>query len=169
MPVWARRLTGSMAAILLIPVATGAWGADGKAVGGSQQAVSALEWRQYDELMQKGMESYKAGQMAKADKEFSNALSIAERAGDGDGRLGACLNNLAAVYRAEDKLAQAEALYRRALATIEQSLGKGSPAAAMAIDNLIAVCEAQEKTGELDALYTQSMDIKGALYGKDSL
>ena len=46
------------------------------------------------------------------------------------------LNNLAALLRATNRLAEAEPLYRRALAITEKSFGPERPAVAIRLNNL---------------------------------
>ena len=53
------------------------------------------------------------------------------------------LNDLAALYQAQGRYAEAEPLYKRALANYEKALGPDHPYVAMALNNLAGLYEAQ--------------------------
>ena len=67
------------------------------------------------------------------------ALKVAERFGDGDPRLPVSLNNLAELYRAQGKYADAEPLHKRALSIRENHLGPEHRDAAESLSNLALV------------------------------
>ncbi len=62
-----------------------------------------------------------------AEKQWSAALKEAEGFGPQDPRLATTLNNLAGLYQAQGRYAEAEPLYKRALAIIEKALGPEHP------------------------------------------
>ena len=62
-----------------------------------------------------------------AEKQWSAALKEAEGFGPQDPRLATTLNNLGEVYRAQGRYAEAEPLYKRALAIREKALGPEHP------------------------------------------
>ena len=91
------------------------------------------------------------------------------QAGAGDRREGArrqttptwpTLNNLASVYQAQGKYAEAEALYKRALAIREKALGQDHPDVADILNNLAIVYENQGKYAEAEGLYQRALAIK---------
>ncbi len=61
------------------------------------------------------------------------------RFGPQDPRLATSLNNLAGLYRAQGKYAEAEPLYKRALAIGEKTLGPEHPHVAMTLENYAAL------------------------------
>ena len=63
------------------------------------------------------------------------------------------LNNLAVLYRAQGKYAEAEPLYQRALAIYEQQLGQDHPDTASSLNNLAGLYKAQGKYAEAEPLY----------------
>ena len=80
-------------------------------------------WQNY--LMQA---LYLAGakDFAKSEAVFQQALHEAQRFGVNDARIGTTLNSLGLVYRAEKKLAEADATFRRAAPILETNYGPGS-------------------------------------------
>ncbi|MGQ3684570.1 MAG: tetratricopeptide repeat protein [Candidatus Loosdrechtia sp.] len=55
------------------------------------------------------------------------------------------LNNLASLYKAQDKYAQAEPLFKRALAIFEKSLGPDHPDVANCLTNLALLYRATQR------------------------
>jgi hypothetical protein len=74
-----------------------------------------------------GLRHLHAGDHAAADRELTEAVRVAERLTQPDDRLGCSLAALAELRRAEGCYAEAEVLYRRALAIEEQALGSAHP------------------------------------------
>ena len=62
------------------------------------------------------------------------------------------LNNLALLLKATDRLAEAEALYRRALAIDEQNFGWDHPNVGTDLNNLAALLEAANRLDEAESL-----------------
>jgi tetratricopeptide (TPR) repeat protein len=62
----------------------------------------------------------------RAEQAFTQALHEAERFGADDARVGTTLNSLGLVYRAGNKLADAETAYRKALSILEKAYGPDS-------------------------------------------
>ena len=62
------------------------------------------------------------------------------------------LNNLAGLYRAQGRYAEAEPLYRRALAIREAVLGPDHPDTASSLNNLAGLFRAQGRYGEAEPL-----------------
>ena len=60
----------------------------------------------------------------------------------------ATLNNLAVLYDAQGRYAEAEPLYTRGLAIQEKVLGPEHPATANTLNNLAVILEAQKRHGE---------------------
>ena len=77
------------------------------------------------------------------------------------------LNNLAALLQATNRPAEAEALYRRALAIDEASYGNVHPNVARDLSNLALLLKAVNRLAEAEPLYRRALAIHEASYGKD--
>jgi tetratricopeptide (TPR) repeat protein len=79
---------------------------------------------------------------------FAASVTDAERFGDQDARLARSLNNLAAAYAAQGKYADAEPLYQRSLAVLEQVHGPDHPDVATTLLNYAALLRATKHGAE---------------------
>ena len=70
------------------------------------------------------------------------------------------LNNLAALYQAMGRYAEAEPLYRRSLAIREKQLGPDHPDVATSLNNLAALYQAMGRYAEAEPLYRRSLEIR---------
>ena len=84
-------------------------------------------WKKYN---QAGIAAYRQGNYTEAVKQLEAALKEAEQFGERDPRLGSSLNNLAELYRAQGRYAEAHPLYKRSLAILEKAFGPEHPAVA---------------------------------------
>ena len=66
------------------------------------------------------------------------------------------MNNLAKIYYAEGKYAEAEALYKRALAIREKALGSDHPDVVASMNNLAKIYYAEGKYAEAESLEQKS-------------
>ena len=89
--------------------------------------------------MKAAEDAYQQGKYAEAEKQLLTALQEAENFGPEDPRLAASLNNLAALYQAQGRSAEAEKLFKRALAIVEKALGPEHPTVAQALENYAAL------------------------------
>ncbi len=71
-----------------------------------------------------GSKAFQRGDYPEAERQFEPALKTAEGFGPQDPRLARSLNNLALLYYAQGDYAEAEPLYKRALAISEKALGR---------------------------------------------
>ena len=69
------------------------------------------------------------------------------------------LNNLAALYTRTGRAAQAEPLYRRALALKEKSLGPGHPDVALSLNNLAVLLKTLGRLDEAADAYRRALQI----------
>jgi len=69
------------------------------------------------------------------------------------------LNNLALLYRAQGKYAEAEPLSLRSLAIREKQLGENHPSVATSLNNLALLYESQGKYEEVETLYQRAIAI----------
>ncbi len=90
-------------------------------------------WETYTDA---GDKAYPQGNYPEAEKQWSAALKEAEEFGPEDPRLATSLNNLALLYGARGRYAEAEPLYQRALAISEKALGPEHPHVAASLNNL---------------------------------
>lgn len=76
-------------------------------------------------------------------------------------------NNLAKVLKATKSLAEAEPMYRRALAIDEATYGEEHPRVAIRLKNLAALLEATNRLAEAEPLMRRALEIDEARYGRD--
>ncbi len=106
--------------------------------------LDGSSWETYN---QAGGEAYEKGNYAEADKQWSAAVKIAEEFSLEDPRLAINLNNLAVLYRAQGKYAEAEQLHQRSLAIYEKARGPDHPDVATVLENY---ADLLSKTGRAD-------------------
>ena len=80
-----------------------------------------------------------------------------------DPQIAHALSNLAGAYQQKSDYAQAESLYRRALAMREKNFGAEHYEIAVNLNNLAALCHATRRTKEAKRLYTRALTIKEKL------
>jgi len=114
-------------------------------------------WESYNAA---GVEEYQRGDYAEAEKQLAAAIKEAEGLGSQDPRLATSLNGLAGVYRAQGRYAEAEPLYRRALAIREKALGAEHPDVAQSLNNLALLYAAQGRFGEAEPLHKPALAIR---------
>ena len=129
-------------------------------------AASAQETR-WDSIMADAVKAYQQADYAQAEKLFLAALKEAEQFGEQDPRFAASLNNLAELYRAQGKYAQAEPLYQRALAIWEKALGPEHPNVAAGLSNLAGLYDAQGKYAQAEPLYQRALAIREKALGPE--
>ena len=98
------------------------------------------ETQRAEYLNLQGHALHEAGDYRHAEKPFTQALAIREKAlGPEHPDVAQSLNNLAALYRAQGQYAKAELLYQRALAIDEKALGSEHPTVATLRKNYAAL------------------------------
>ena len=110
--------------------------------------------------MSLGEKALQEGRLARAEKYFLEALSEAENSGASEDLLAASLNNLAAVYRAQGKYAQAEPLYQRALGIYETALGPEHPHVADTLENYADLLRKMERDVEAEEMEKRAKAIR---------
>ena len=108
----------------------------------------------------RGNAFYAAGEYHKALEEYDAALKL--RPDDP-----AALNNLALLYATQGQYAQAEPLYKCALAITEKALGPDHPDVATSLNNLAVLYEAQAKYDQAEPLYKRALAISEKALGPD--
>jgi tetratricopeptide (TPR) repeat protein len=77
------------------------------------------------------------------------------------------LSNLAVLLHATNRLAEAEPLFRRALAIHEARYGSHHPTVATALNNLAGLLQATNRLMEAEPLFRRAIAIDSASYGPD--
>ena len=77
------------------------------------------------------------------------------------------LNNLAVLYQAQGRYAEAEPLYKRALAIREKALGPDHPDVGTRLNNLAGLYRAQGRYAEAEPLYQRALAIREKALGPD--
>jgi tetratricopeptide (TPR) repeat protein len=95
------------------------------------------------------------------------ALKVAEEWGPKDPRLGVTLSNLARLYQAQGRFAEAEALYNRALAIAESEHGPDHVDTGVGLSNLAALYSAQKRFAEAEPLFQRALAIMEKAMGRD--
>jgi CHAT domain-containing protein len=131
-------------------------------------APAAAQQADLNAIHKRFKELYAAGNYAAALVEAQTFESMAKaRFGVNHANYGVALNSLAIVYRAQGKYADAEGLYKRALAISEKALGAGHPDVALTLNNLANVYDNQGKYADAEGLYKRALAIREKALGKD--
>ena len=77
------------------------------------------------------------------------------------------LNNLAGLYYAQGRYADAEALYKRSLAITKKALGPDHPDVALSLNNLAELYRVQGRYADAEPLYKRSLAIREKALGPD--
>ena len=100
---------------------------------------------------------------------FRRVLAIQEkRFGPGHPAAAVALNNLAGIYRLQERFGEAEELLERALAIYEEKLGPGRVEVAQALGNLAALYRAQGRDEEAGPLLERARLIREKISKKRS-
>ena len=127
------------------------------ALGSASYSQPILLWETYNDA---GIEAYKQGRYAEAEKLWLAALKEAEKFGPQDPRLATSLNNLAELYRAQGKYAEAEPLYKRALEIDEKALGPDHPNVATTLENYAALLRETQRNAEATEMEARAKEIR---------
>ncbi len=106
-----------------------------------------------------GIAAYRKGDYAEAIRRFEVALKEAKAFGEEDPRFADALNNLAELYKAQGRYAEAEPLYKRSLVILKKVLGPEHPRVALGLNNLAGLYESQGRYAEAEPLYKRSLVI----------
>src|SRR5207245_9875032 len=115
----------------------------GKLFLGLWALVAFSQELHWDKSMAAAGKARQEGRYSEAERLFIDAIKEVEGFGPGDSRLPASLNSLAELYRTRSKYAEAEALYKRALAIRENTVGPENPEAAPSLTHLAQLYHAQ--------------------------
>ncbi len=107
------------------------------------------EWSMYNLA---GIQALKQAKYAEAEKLFTDGLKVAEQSGSNKSHIAASLNNLAELYRAQGKYADAEPLYKRSIELDEKALGPNHPDVATLLGNYAALLRKTNRNAEAEKL-----------------
>src|SRR5271166_915342 len=131
-------------------------------------APAAAQQGDLNAIFKRFSELYHAGNYSAALVEAQKYEAAAKaRFGVSHANYGGALNNLAVVYKSQGRYAEAEGLYKRALAIREKALGASHPNVAGTLNNLALLYAAQAKYADAEALYKRALAIKEKAFGKD--
>jgi tetratricopeptide (TPR) repeat protein len=132
--------------------------------------TAAAQQGDFNAALRRFGELYAARKYSAALVEAQKFESMAKaRFGVNHANYGAALNNLGLVYKEQGKYADAEELYRRALAIYERTIGAAHPNAANALHNLANVYVAQGKYADAEGLYKRVLAIDEKTLGPSHL
>lgn len=80
---------------------------------------------------------------------------------------GPSVNNLAGLYESQGHYAEAEPLYRRALATRERVLGAEHPSTLKSVNNVAGLYESQRRYADAEQLYQRAVSAAERVLGHD--
>jgi len=120
-------------------------------------------WIDLDEA---GAQALAAGRRTEAMAHLEQALAQAEASKLGDARLARSLDSLAAVYRLEDRVVDAEKMYRRALAVLER-MAAPELEIAQVLSGLGTTLVQEMRFGEAESLYARARSIRETRLGPD--
>ena len=114
------------------------------------------EWKAH---MDAGTLAYSAGDYRAATERFEAALREAESFGRSDPRLAKTLSDLALLYDAQGRFAEAEPLLRRSLEILEKALGPNHLEVGAKLNSLALLYRAQVRYAEAEPLNQRSLGI----------
>lgn len=123
---------------------------------------------QWEAYMRAGGVAYDNGQYSDAEQAWNAALKEAQSFGANDSRLATTINNLALLHYSQGNLADAESLYKRALAIAEKTLGPNHPDTARGLNNLATLFQTQAKYEQAESLLKRALEISEKSLGKSS-
>ena len=105
------------------------------------------------------------GDLAKAEFLYRRALDIAERTTKFSSESGLIMNNLGRAMQEQKKFEEAEVLYRRSLAILQQTLGVEHPRLATPLSNAASLSWEKGNRVEAELLYRHSLAILEDMFG----
>lgn len=120
-------------------------------------------WERHNEA---GKRLLGAGEFAAAEQAFIAAVREATLLGADNERLATSLSHLGQLKTRQKEFAQAEALFRRALAIRERVLGKDHPSLIPAINNLASVQAAAGNVAQAEPLFRRALELNDRAFGQ---
>jgi tetratricopeptide (TPR) repeat protein len=129
-------------------------------------AAVSCQGNQWAKYLADGAKAFELHQYDEAEKWLKAALKEAEGFGTDDSRLATTLDDLAEVYRAQGKDAEAEPLYKRSLAIREKTGVPDQSDQVGTLNGLADLYRAQGKYAEAEPLYKRSLAISEKNHGR---
>ena len=127
----------------------------------SPKASKDPKGAEWDILIQKFTDLYRAGNYDRALTVAKKALKVAEKnAGPHHPDVATSLNNLALLSYSQSNFAQAEPLYKRSLAIWEKALGPDHPHVATNLENMALLYRATNRQQEAEKLEQRAERIR---------
>jgi len=129
-------------------------------------AVVSCQGNRWDKYLADGAKAFEQHRYDEAEKWLKAALNEAEGFGSNDPRLATTLDDLAEVYHAQGKDAEAEPLYKRSLAIREKAGVPDQSDQVGTLNGLADLYRAQGKYAEAEPLYKRSLAISEKNHGR---
>ncbi|MEA2604103.1 MAG: hypothetical protein QOF89_5095 [Acidobacteriota bacterium] len=107
------------------------------------------------------------GLNAEAESLIRRSLAIEEAINPKSSEIAVCLNNLASLLQATNRLAEAEPLMRRVVESMEASLGPNHPNIATALNNLASLLQATNRLVQAEPLMRRALKINEDSFGPE--
>jgi tetratricopeptide (TPR) repeat protein len=129
-------------------------------------AVVSCQGNRWDKYLADGAKAFEQHRYDEAETWLKAALNEAEGFGSNDPRLATTLDDLAEVYHAQGKDAEAEPLYKRSLAIREKAGVPDQSDQVGTLNGLADLYRAQGKDAEAEPLYKRSLAISEKNHGR---
>lgn len=123
----------------------------------------------WDEAMMAGQHAFEQGRYADAERIFSSAVGKAEAFGPEDRRVAQALAALGQAYAAQNKHAEAEPAYLRALKIYQAVHGEAHPDVAATLNNLGVLYRRHGQYADAEPLLVRAVAIKEKVFGPEHL
>lgn len=129
---------------------------------GTFDCLAASSWR---DVFERGQTDLGLQELAKAESDFREALSLVELQSKNPDDIASCINRLADTLALREKTAEAKALYSRALLLLENKYGSGSVKIAPALISLGSILESEGNSQAAMAYYQRAFNLNERNYG----
>ena len=121
-----------------------------------------------DLLSKQGRYFYDVGEYKEAEPLYLEAMGIRRTVvGENHPSFATSLNNLAGLYKSQERSAEAEPLYLQAMEICRAVLGENHPAFATSLNNLASLYESQGRFEEAEPLHLQALEIRRTALGEN--
>jgi tetratricopeptide (TPR) repeat protein len=132
-------------------------------------ALGGCSQSSWEEAMAAGQRALAQGRHGEAERIFSAAVVKAEQFGTGDLRVAQALSGLAQAYAAQNKHAEAEPAYLRALGIYQTVHGETHADVAATLNNLGVLYRRHGQYADAEPLLVRAAAIKEQVFGPDHL
>src|SRR6185436_11809814 len=132
-------------------------------------ALGGCSQPSWEEAMAAGQQASAQGRHGDAERIFSAAVVKAEQFGTGDLRVAQALSGLAQAYASQNKHAEAEPAYLRALGIYQAVRGEAHADVAATLNNLGVLYRRHGQFADAEPLLVRAVAIKEQVFGPDHL